>query len=102
MLVSLGWFTAHHGRLAIGARQTNIIRQFVMETTLIAIAGDGWASTRHRDVAPHRRLRRLVNHRHRKLIGARVFRLGADWTGLRHLPSEAGRQTRRDQTLHYE
>ena len=60
-------------RRAIGARRTDIIRQFVMETTLIAVAG-GIARTAARrvDVAADRELRRLVDDYQQRLAGARV------------------------------
>ena len=62
-------------RRAIGATRVDIIRQFVIETTLIAVAGGtiGLAARRV-DVARHRELRRLVHHRHRLVADAGVSR----------------------------
>ena len=52
-------------RRAIGATRRDVIRQFLIETTLITVTG-GFVGTRrrHRALAARRLLRRLVDDRH--------------------------------------
>ena len=82
-------------RRAIGAKQTDIIRQFVVETTLIAVGGGTIGLLLGvGDVARHRQLRRLVDDRHRRIAAARLFGVGADWPRLRRLSRDEGRPAR--------
>ena len=73
-------------RRAIGARQRDVVRQFLIETTIISLTGGvvGILLGR-RPVAADRRARRLVDHRHDRVDRPGVRRLGGDRHRLRPL-----------------
>ena len=79
-------------RRAVGARQSDIIRQFVVEAMLISFVG---GKLRHRvrlrDVAPDRVARRMVDHCDAEFHPARIHRLDHGGTGFRNLPCSQSR-----------
>ena len=82
-------------RRAIGATRVDIVRQFVLETTLIAVVGGTIGLVLGRgDVARHRQLCRLVDDRHRMVAAPRVSRLGDRGPRLRRVSCDEGRATR--------
>ena len=73
-------------RRAVGARQTDIIRQFLIETVMIAFVGGAIGLlVGVGAVAPHRRPRRLVHDRHRRVDSDLVPRLGSRRPDVRRL-----------------
>ncbi len=80
-------------RRAIGARQADIVRQFLTEAVLISIVGGligiAFGFTL---VASHRRRGRLVHGGHHVVDRGGVRRVGVHRTAVRNLSGRAGRQ----------
>ncbi len=85
-------------RRAIGAKKRDVIRQFLIETTIISLAGGVMGvARRRRAVAADRLPRRLVDDRDDHVDRAGVRRVGRDRPGLRPLSRRPRREPRSGQ-----
>ena len=86
-------------RRAIGAKRRDVIRQFLIETTIISLAGGvARRHRRRRAVARDRLPRRLVHHRDDHVHRPGVLRVGDDRPRLRSLSRRSRRQPRSGQS----
>ena len=85
-------------RRAIGAKRRDVIRQFLIETTIISLAGGiVGRARRRRPVAADRLPGRLVDHRDDHVDRAGVRRVGGHRAGLRPLSRRPRRHARSGQ-----
>ena len=79
-------------RRAIGAKRRDVIRQFLIETTIISLTGGIIGVLSGVGLSQLDRLfRRLVDDRHHRVGRARVRRVGGDRPGVRSVSGRSGR-----------